>query len=138
MARFSLSFLAVFLVLAAFAISMPTKRDQSQVLGLDTALSELQDATKFMKGLGNKDSNDQNNQAPKQDSTAAEKKVDEKLSAADTPAATTTATPTEKGLYSGNFQTPTATHTSHPTSQPNALGKIPILGGLLGGTGGTL
>lgn len=42
MARFSLSFLAVFLVLAAFAISMPTKRDQSQVLGLDTALSELQ------------------------------------------------------------------------------------------------
>jgi hypothetical protein len=42
MARFSLSFLAVFLVLAAFVMSMPTKRDQSKGLGLDTALSELQ------------------------------------------------------------------------------------------------
>jgi lipopolysaccharide export LptBFGC system permease protein LptF len=42
MARFSLSFLAAFLVLAAFAMSMPTKRDQSKGLGLDTALSELQ------------------------------------------------------------------------------------------------
>lgn len=41
MARFNLSFLAVFLVLAAFAMSMPTKRDQSQGLGLDTALSDL-------------------------------------------------------------------------------------------------
>lgn len=42
MARFSLSFLAVFLVLAAFAMSMPTKSDQGKGLGLDTALSELQ------------------------------------------------------------------------------------------------
>jgi hypothetical protein len=42
MARFSLSFLAVFLVLAAFAMSMPTKRDQTKGLGLDNALSELQ------------------------------------------------------------------------------------------------
>ena len=42
MARFSLSFLAVFLVLAVFAMSMPTKRDMSKGLGLENALSELQ------------------------------------------------------------------------------------------------
>lgn len=42
MARFSFSFLAVFLVLAAFAMSMPTKRDLGTGLGLDTALSKLQ------------------------------------------------------------------------------------------------
>lgn len=42
MARFSLSFLTVFLILAAFAMSMPTKRDESKALGLDTVLSELQ------------------------------------------------------------------------------------------------
>ncbi|KAJ5368653.1 uncharacterized protein N7496_008413 [Penicillium cataractarum] len=139
MARFNLSFFAVFLVLAAFAMSMPTKRDQSQGLGLDTALSDLQGAAKFMEGLNNKDTNDQNNQAqndqaPKQDTTTADKKVEEEQPVADT----TAATPTEKGLYSGNFKTPTATPTSHPTSQPNALGKIPVLGGLLGGTGGLL
>jgi lipopolysaccharide export LptBFGC system permease protein LptF len=45
MARFSLSFLTVFLVLAAFAMSMPTKRDQGQGFGLDTALSDLQVST---------------------------------------------------------------------------------------------
>jgi hypothetical protein len=99
-----------------------------------------QDATKFMKGLDNKDANDQNNQAKnqqaaKQDAAQADQKVAEK----EQPAADTTApTPTEKGLYSGNFQTPTATHTHHPTSQPNALGNIPLVGGLLGGTGGPL
>ena len=47
-------------------------------------------------------------------------------------------TRTEKKLSSGNFATPTATHTHHPSSQPNALGKIPLIGGLLGGTGGPL
>lgn len=92
-----------------------------------------------MEGLNNKDTNSQNNQAqndqaPKRDPTTAEKKVDEKQPVADT----TAPTPTEKGLYSGNFQTPTATHTSHPTSQPNMLGKIPLVGGLNGGTGGPL
>lgn len=99
-----------------------------------------QDATKFMKGLDNKDTNNQNNQAQnqqaaKQDAAQADQKVAEK----EQPAADTTApTPTEKGLYSGNFQTPTATHTHHPTSQPNALGNIPLIGGLLGGTGGPI
>ncbi|KAF3388752.1 hypothetical protein F1880_003424 [Penicillium rolfsii] len=140
MTRFSFSFLAVFLVLAAFATSMPTKRDLGKGLGLDTALSELQDMTKLMKGLDNKDSNDQNNQA--QDQQAAKQnaaQIEHKVAEKETPAADTTApTPTEKGLYSGNFQTPTATHTNHPTSEPNALGKIPLVGGLLGGTGGPL
>ena len=44
MARFSLSFLAVFLVLAAFALSLPTKRDElspTKELGLDGALNDL-------------------------------------------------------------------------------------------------
>lgn len=47
-------------------------------------------------------------------------------------------TPTSKKPSSGNFVTPTATHTHHATSQPNALGKLPLVGGLLGGTGGGL
>lgn len=41
MARLSLSFLTVFLVLAAFALSMPTKRDSTHGLSLDTALEDL-------------------------------------------------------------------------------------------------
>lgn len=96
-----------------------------------------------MKGLGNKDTNDQNNQAQKEQAAkqdaAAAAAADQKVAEKEQPAADTTApTPTEKGLYSGNFQTPTATHTHHPTSQPNALGNIPLIGGLLGGTGGPL
>lgn len=47
-------------------------------------------------------------------------------------------TRTQKKPSSGNFVTPSATHTHHPTSKPNALGKIPLVGGLLGGTGGPL
>lgn len=44
MARFSLSFLAVFLVLAVCALSLPTKRDSlspTQDGGLDSAIAEL-------------------------------------------------------------------------------------------------
>lgn len=44
MARFNLSFLVVFLVLAAFAFSAPTKRDQlsaDKELGLENALDDL-------------------------------------------------------------------------------------------------
>ncbi|OOQ83109.1 hypothetical protein PEBR_36534 [Penicillium brasilianum] len=136
MARFSLSFFSVFLVLAAFAMSMPTKREQSPGLGLGNLFTPLQDAVKSVESLGNKDANNQKSQAqsaqpPKQVPTPVQQKVDEKQAIAETPAPT----PTEKGLYSGNFQTPTTTHTSHATSQPNELGKIPIVGGLLGGTG---
>ena len=45
MARFSLSFLAVFLVLAAVALSLPVKRDEvkeGQPLGLGTIMDDLQ------------------------------------------------------------------------------------------------
>jgi hypothetical protein len=86
--------------------------------------------------MNNKDANHQKSQAqnaqpPKQAPTPVEQKVNEKQPIA----ASSTPTPTEKGLYSGNFQTPTTTHTSHATSQPNELGKLPLVGGLLGGTG---
>ena len=94
--------------------------------------------TKFMKGLDNKDRNDQNNEAKipatkTEPAAKQEDKADEHLQKASGNAPPT---PTEKGLYSGNFQTPTATNTHHPTSEPNVLGEIPILGGILGGTGG--
>ena len=44
MARFNLSFLAVFLVLAVCALSLPTKRDSllpTSELGLDKTIDEL-------------------------------------------------------------------------------------------------
>lgn len=44
MARFSLSFLSIFLVLAVLALSAPVKRDEqtpSQTLSLDTALEDV-------------------------------------------------------------------------------------------------
>jgi len=95
-----------------------------------------------LEGLGdNKETNDQDNEAKKGTDAAAEhanandsdtKRSEPKDEKEDKP------TRTEKNPSSGNFVTPTATHTHHPTSQPNALGKIPILGGLLGGTGGPL
>lgn len=93
-----------------------------------------------MKGLDNKVQTDQNNEAKipatkTESAVEQEDKADEQLQKASGNAP---ATPTENGLYSGNFQTPTATNTHHPTSEPNALGKIPILGGILGGTGGPL
>ncbi|KAJ5176389.1 uncharacterized protein N7482_002266 [Penicillium canariense] len=139
MARFSLSFLTVFLVLAAFAMSMPTKRDENKDLGLDTALSGLEDAAKLVGGFNNKNHNDHNNEVKKDQATAnhdsTEKKQKDTIKEKEGVA---TPTPTQKKLTSGNFVTPTATHTTHPTSQPNILGKIPLLGGLLGGAGGGL
>ncbi|KAJ5683254.1 hypothetical protein N7462_006419 [Penicillium macrosclerotiorum] len=137
MARFSLSFLTVFLVLASCAMSLPTKRDDSKGLGLDTTLEGLESATKLMNGLNNKDTNNKNNQAahvPAEDgdSDADDQEADDEQDGEDSP------TPTQKKPTSGNFQTPTATTTHHPSSQPNALGGIPIIGGLLGGTGGPL
>jgi hypothetical protein len=44
MARFSLSFISIFLVLAVFALSMPTKRDgqaPSHGLSLDGTIKDL-------------------------------------------------------------------------------------------------
>ncbi|KAJ5483567.1 hypothetical protein N7530_002813 [Penicillium desertorum] len=147
MARFSLSFISIFLVLAVFALSMPTKRDgqaPSQGLGLDGTIKDLMHATKLMDGLDNKDSNEKKNheeqqkankeEAKKQEANVSAKVAD-KTGAVSKP--TASATPTKK-LSSGNFVTQTATPSNKPTSQPNALGGLPIVGGLLGGTGGGL
>ena len=82
----------------------------------------------MMEGSEKQDTIDQKNQANQAGSSVEhpnDRTVDEP-------------TPTHKKLTSGNFVTPTATATQHPTSQPNMLGNIPIVGGLLGGTGGPL
>ncbi|KAJ5745489.1 hypothetical protein N7520_010671 [Penicillium odoratum] len=137
MARFNLSFLAVFLVLAAFAMSLPTKRDgqtPSADLGLDKTLDELKSATRIMNGLDQKDTNDQMNDIEhhptvNKDSDNGKKETEEKK--VETPEATKT----EKKLTSGTFVTAAPT-THHATSVPNGLGKLPIVGGLLGGTKG--
>ncbi|KAJ5934712.1 hypothetical protein N7466_004259 [Penicillium verhagenii] len=129
MARFNLSFLAVFLFLAVFALSLPTKRDElssaGQALGLDKTFDQLKSATKIMNNVDQKDVNNEKNEV---DDDAD---VDQDSSDDEEPEATKT----EKKLTSGNFATPTATSTHKPTSKPNALGKLPIVGGLLGGTG---
>lgn len=91
-----------------------------------------------MKGLGVEDSNDQDNQAQKEkpanqhseDHSKDHERSNEHTKTDDQP------TSTEKKPTSGKFVTPTVTNTYHPTSQPNMLGKLPIVGGLLGGTGG--
>lgn len=111
-----------------------------------------------MDGLDNKETNGKQNEAAKhpatdnrtdkghaEDSPAAgkeEKKVvkDQASPASEQapPANDKAPTATEKKLYSGNFATAAPTHSVKPTSKPNALGALPIVGGLLGGTGGTL
>ncbi|KAJ6094736.1 hypothetical protein N7467_002249 [Penicillium canescens] len=138
MARLSLSFLSVLLVLAALALSMPVKRveeapSHSFTLTFESILDQLKSAARLMDGLDNKERNDKENEtehAPAEtdnDSNAAadETKSDHKRIST-------------KKLSSGTFVTPTATNTHHPTSQPNALGKLPLIGGLLGGAGGGL
>ncbi|KAJ5635373.1 uncharacterized protein N7484_008686 [Penicillium longicatenatum] len=132
MARFNLSFLAVFLVLAICAVSLPTKRGEllpTSELGLDKTIDELKSATRMMNGLDNKDSNDDKNQVEEDPAV-------EKNSAEEKKAKTEEPTKTEKKLTSGKFASPTPTSTNHPTSVPNSLGKLPIVGTLLGGTGG--
>lgn len=86
-----------------------------------------------MHGFDNKASNDQNNAIEKNKHTTG---VSDKH--ADNDNASTQPTRTQKKPTSGKFVTPTATNTHHPTSQPNMLGKLPLVGGLLGGTGGSL
>ncbi|KAJ5907922.1 hypothetical protein N7495_000604 [Penicillium taxi] len=141
MARFSLSFLAVFLVLAVIAMSLPTKRDTQapgDALGLESTLGELGSVTKLMDGLENKDANDEKKQAtPAPPAAPAPNDLTKSNTIVDTQDKHASAEPTrtEQKLSSGNFATPTATHTTHPTSEANGLGKIPVVGGLLGGTG---
>ena len=104
-----------------------------------------------MEGLDNKNTNDQHNEAaqpPAADNTKAEEQKPAEAEQEEKPAGAEqaekkvaqeeTPTATEKKPYSGNFATPTATHTHKPTSKPNALGALPVVGGLLGGTGGPL
>ncbi|KAJ5570423.1 uncharacterized protein N7459_009853 [Penicillium hispanicum] len=135
MARFSLSFFALFLVLAALALSLPTKRDDvntGKPLGLETALDDLKDVSKMIQGPDNDDTN-QKNQLDKADPSthgASEGSKDETKGGEPTR--------THKKPSSGNFVTPTATTTHHPTSKPNMLGNLPVVGSLLGGTGGSL
>ena len=100
-----------------------------------------------MDGLDNKDSKEKDNdtnaskeqqqEANKEEAKNEEDKVAAKMADKDAAGDEPTATPTKK-LSSGNFVTPTATPTHKATSQPNALGSLPIIGGLLGGAGGGL
>ncbi|KAJ6107989.1 hypothetical protein N7523_009312 [Penicillium sp. IBT 18751x] len=147
MARLSIFSLTIFMVLAAIALSLPTKRDSTQGLTLDNAFAGLKTAAKSLEGLGDKkDTNDKENEDQKAKQAAeaaihaAKHDNDNDSAAVDKKADATNEQPTrtQKKPSSGDFVTPTATHTHHPTSQPNALGKIPIVGGLLGGTGGPL
>ena len=89
----------------------------------------MQSATKMMSGLDNQDTNNQKNQV-EHDPAVEKNSAEEKMVETEEP------TKTEKKLTSGNFATPTPTNTHHATSVPNSLGKLPIVGGLLGGTGG--
>lgn len=82
-----------------------------------------------MNGMDNKDTNDQKNQVD-QDPAVERNSTEEKKAEVEEP------TKTEKKLTSGKFATPTPTNTHHATSVPNSLGKLPIVGTLLGGTGG--
>ncbi|KAJ5214534.1 hypothetical protein N7449_001703 [Penicillium cf. viridicatum] len=141
MSRFSLSFLSIFLVLAVLTLSMPTKRDEqaaAKPFTLDGTVGDLMHATKLMDGL-DKDSKKEKEdkkaslkEEAKKEEAKAYAKLAEKSAAAGNP--TPTPTPTKK-LSSGNFVTPTATPTHKPTSEPNALGSLPIIGGILGGSG---
>lgn len=91
-----------------------------------------------MKGLGVEDSNNQDNKAQKEKPAThhSEGQSEDHERAADQSKTDGQPTRTEKKPTSGKFVTPTVTNTHHPTSQPNMLGKLPIVGGLLGGTGG--
>ncbi|KAJ5787351.1 hypothetical protein N7457_002341 [Penicillium paradoxum] len=140
MARFNLSFLSILLMLAVLAVSVPVKRDGASPLSLDGTLSQLKGATGLMDGL-TKDSKakpDTSREDAKKQAAEIEAKVAKKMEedreaeANGNPAPT--ATHSNK-LSSGNFVTPTATPTQKPTTQPNALGKVPIVGGILGGSG---
>lgn len=98
----------------------------------------------MMNGMDNKDTNNQDDDFTTEPSSnvnsAAEKKDEEEKKVNDdkNKQDKNKPTKTEKKPTSGNFATPTATKTSKPSSQANALGKIPIIGGLLGGTGSGL
>ncbi|KAJ6024410.1 hypothetical protein N7540_005207 [Penicillium herquei] len=143
MARFNLSFLAIFVILAAIALSLPTnlKRDDlthGEKLSLEGAVDDLKSATNMMNGFNNQDSNDHKNEVEHAPSSTRDSNQDNNDNVEDKKVQDDQPTRTEKKPTSGNFVTPTATNTTKPTSEPNALGKLPIVGGLLGGAGSGL
>ncbi|KAJ5712832.1 hypothetical protein N7493_009300 [Penicillium malachiteum] len=143
MARFNLSFLAIFVIFAAIALSLPTnlKRDDltpGEKLSLEGAVDDLKSATKMMNGFDNQDTNNQKNEVEHVPSSTRDSSQDDNANEEEKKVQDNEPTKTHKKPTSGNFVTPTATTTHHPTSEPNALGKLPIVGGLLGGTGSGL
>ncbi|KAJ5714963.1 uncharacterized protein N7483_012144 [Penicillium malachiteum] len=148
MARSNLFFLAIFVIFAAIALSLPTnlKRDDltpGEKLSLEGAVDDLKSATKMMNGFDNQDSNNQKNEVEHAPSSTWDSNQDGGATGnvdgeEDKKVQDNQPTRTQKKPTSGNFVTPTATHTHKPTSEPNALGKLPIVGGLLGGTGSGL
>lgn len=108
----------------------PQKADDKQKDGDKPAPADAQKGEEKPSGAGQEEKKVANQEAPQQEAPKQEAPQQE-APKKEAPTAT------EK-KYSGNFATPTATHTTHPTSKPNALGALPVVGGLLGGTGGTL
>ncbi|CAG8379748.1 unnamed protein product [Penicillium salamii] len=152
MARLSISFLSVLLVLAALAMSVPVKRDEAKAgaLSLDSALGPLGGATKLIPGLDQDDGKpklseeekkqkkEQEEEQQKKDDEATIAKANKKIAEADGDAQPTPTATTKNNKSSGNFVTPSATPTHKAKSKPNSLSKIPIIGGLLGGAGAGL
>ncbi|KAJ5502086.1 hypothetical protein N7463_004960 [Penicillium fimorum] len=115
MARFNLSFISIFLVLAVLALSMPAKRDglaPSHSLKLDSAVNELTHATRSADGPDDNISQKQQLKA----------KIAEKLAE-------------KAGLGNGST---TATPTEEPKSKFSGFGKVPLVGPIVGDIGGGL
>jgi len=164
MARFSLSLFTVFLVLAAFAFALPTKRDGSQKRDTsDGAMDSLsvrfkppahrqvlilirfsiQPVADLIKDLGiSTQPLSSSASAPSPTSTpssaprkqAASEPVKQGRKAF--KSAVGEPTKTSKEPSTGNFVTSTAEQTpAHHIVKPNSLGKLPIVGQVLGGGG---
>lgn len=89
-----------------------------------------------MEALDAENNNDQDNEAHKEKPATNDSEHHESQKSSEQSKTDDQPTRTEKKPTSGKFVTPTVTNTHHPTSQPNMLGKLPLVGGLLGGTGG--
>ncbi|KAJ5812367.1 hypothetical protein N7474_008668 [Penicillium riverlandense] len=147
MARFSLSLFTVFLVLAAFAIALPTKRDADQASDpLAGTLGMLDPVTNIMQDLGLDSQPSSSAHASAASATSAPTSTPSQR-AASKPDRTQQGrkmikpavgepTKTDKEPYTGNFVTPTASETpAHHYDNPSPLDKIPIVGKLLKGGG---
>ncbi|KAJ5373498.1 hypothetical protein N7517_005504 [Penicillium concentricum] len=111
MARFSLSFISIFLVLAVLTLSMPTARDgqaPSQSLRLDSADHGLTHPTRSTDRLSN--------EKEEQEAKIAAKLAEKAGSAAKS--------------------TPAATPTDESKPKFTGLGRVPFLGPVIGDIGG--